>query len=328
MGDMGTVRVERYSPDKRDAWDEFVGSSKNGTFLFRRGYMDYHGDRFTDDSLFVLCGSRVVALLPGHSLGLIYASHDGLTYGGFVTDERMTTPLMVEVFEAVLGYLREQGYESLRYKCIPYIYHVTPASEDLYCLHLARAHLVRRNVLSVVGDENPRFQTRRRRGAARAEKHGLFVRPSDDFKTYWYILSELLRERHDTKPVHSLKEIELLAARFPLNIKLYTVIENCYMVAGTVIYETRKVARSQYIASNEKGRELGALDLLYDVLIHDVYQYKPFLDLGSSNEGWSWELNQGLIEYKESLGARNVNQDTYEVNITAWQPGMLRRALI
>ena len=34
--------IRRYSADKADEWNAFVATSKNGTFLFDRRYMDYH----------------------------------------------------------------------------------------------------------------------------------------------------------------------------------------------------------------------------------------------------------------------------------------------
>ena len=43
--------VERYAPSMAAEWDDFVSRARNATFLFRRGYMDYHADRFNDFSL-------------------------------------------------------------------------------------------------------------------------------------------------------------------------------------------------------------------------------------------------------------------------------------
>ena len=43
--------IKRYSDRCKDEWDDFVRDSRNGTFLFMRGYMDYHADRFADFSL-------------------------------------------------------------------------------------------------------------------------------------------------------------------------------------------------------------------------------------------------------------------------------------
>ena len=43
----------RRDASMRRAWDDFVRSSRNGTFLFERAYMEYHADRFKDHSLVI-----------------------------------------------------------------------------------------------------------------------------------------------------------------------------------------------------------------------------------------------------------------------------------
>ena len=60
--------IKKYSPADRTAWDQFVKTSKNGTFLFERAYMDYHSDRFTDFSLLIFRKGRLYALLPATGL--------------------------------------------------------------------------------------------------------------------------------------------------------------------------------------------------------------------------------------------------------------------
>ena len=77
--------VERYAPSMAAEWDDFVSRARNATFLFRRGYMDYHADRFNDFSLVARDGSqRIVALLPANAAGDCIESHGGLTYGGWI----------------------------------------------------------------------------------------------------------------------------------------------------------------------------------------------------------------------------------------------------
>ena len=49
------IEIVRYTPGKASEWDAFVRKSKNATFLFYRGYMDYHADRFEDFSLMLGC---------------------------------------------------------------------------------------------------------------------------------------------------------------------------------------------------------------------------------------------------------------------------------
>ena len=79
------VSLRRYTASDAPQWDRFVEDSKNGTFLFLRGYMDYHSNRFTDHSLmFYDEKQRLIALLPANEKDGILYSHQGLTYGGLV----------------------------------------------------------------------------------------------------------------------------------------------------------------------------------------------------------------------------------------------------
>ena len=45
------IEIQQYIPALRPEWDCFIANSRNGTFLFFRNYMDYHSDRFIDNSL-------------------------------------------------------------------------------------------------------------------------------------------------------------------------------------------------------------------------------------------------------------------------------------
>lgn len=323
------MRVEQYHPSQQELWDGFVRRSKNGTFLFLRDYMDYHRDRFSDSSLIIHDErERVVALLPAVRTGSTVNSHGGLTYGGFVTDADMKVTKMLAVFEDVLTFFQSQGIRSLIYKTVPHIYHKLPAAEDLYALFLCGARVRRRGVLAVCdADSRLDFQERRTRAIKRAIKANLLARPSTDFAAYWVILMEILRQQYNTNPVHSLAEIAQLHSSFPRNIKLYACYEHAAMLAGVVVYESDQVAHLQYIAASDRGKELGALDLIFDLLLNGVYCRKPFFDFGTSDENDGWFLNAGLIDHKEGFGARAVVHDHYEIDLTTWQPGSLIKVL-
>ena len=58
--------IIRYTPAMADEWNRFVATSKNGTFLFFRDYMDYHADRFRDHSLMFYRDGGLFALLPAN----------------------------------------------------------------------------------------------------------------------------------------------------------------------------------------------------------------------------------------------------------------------
>jgi hypothetical protein len=308
------MRVERYEQKWQSEWDGLVARSKNGVFLFHRSYMEYHADRFTDHSLLFFDGDKLLAILPANRTGHDLISHGGLTFGGFVTDDRMKAPQMLRLFDALLDHCREAGLARVVYKVVPYIYHRHPAAEDLYALFVREGRLVRRDVSATI-DQRDRIGPNelRRRGARRARANGLEVRPSDDFAGYMEIVAENLRTRHDAKPTHSGAEMRLLADRHRDHIKLYGAYRGAELMAGVVVYENPRVAHAQYIASTAAGRELAALDCVFDGLINETYAATPYFDFGISTEEGGRHLNVGLIDYKESYGARAVAYDWYEV---------------
>jgi hypothetical protein len=312
------MRATRYTSADRDLWDVFLRESKNGTFLLQRAYMDYHSDRFVDHSLlFHNEKEQLIAVLPANERDDVLQSHGGLTYGGVICSESMTTPAMLTVFDALLDYLRANGLQRLIYKTIPHIYHRYPAEEDRYALFRVDARLYRRDVLSVIhSDARLPFQKRRARKVAQAQKLGLVVESSSDLAAFWSILEANLLAAHSVKPVHSLDEIRLLSNSFPSEIRLHVCKENDELVAGVVMFNSTQVAHVQYISSSERGREIGALDLLFATLIERDYATQPYFDFGISNESDGRELNVGLIEQKEGFGARAVTHDYYELDVS------------
>src|SRR5712691_2589218 len=171
------VHVERYEPKWGAAWDDLIARSKNGVFLFHRAYLEYHADRFLDHSLLFLEEDHLLAVLPANERDGTLCCHGGVTFGGIVSDERMRTPLMLQVFEVLRAYLRTAGIARVLYKAVPHIYHRMPAEEDLYALFIHDARLVRRDVSATIRmADRPAVSTLRKRKAKRARASGLEVR--------------------------------------------------------------------------------------------------------------------------------------------------------
>ena len=313
---MVSLRVSPYAPEQKKEWDDFVARAKNGVFLFHRDYMEYHADRFTDASLLVHDDATLVALLPGNVRERTYVTHGGLTYGGFISDARMRTATMLEVFEAVIAHLRERGLEEMIYKPLPHIYHSMPAEEDLYALFRCGATLIRRDVATTVARGAAAPYTKGRKYCVnKGRKSDAVIARSNDFDAFMRVEEQNLLARHGTAPVHTAAELELLAGRFPDNIKLFVATSNGEVMAGTVVYETPQVAHTQYIASSEAGRQICALDVLLDWLVREEYRDKPFFDFGISTEEQGRFLNVGLSENKESYGGRATVYDWYRLDL-------------
>lgn len=306
--------VRRYTPDKADEWNRFVAASKNGTFLFDRQFMDYHADRFMDCSLMFYRDNALYALLPANVKGDVLTSHGGLTYGGLVMSSRCSAKGVQEVFAAMNTYLADLGVRRVVYKAIPWIYHQLPAEEDLYALtSICHATLIIRDISSaVIGDRPVRFSESRKSGLRKAQRMGLTVKESEDFATFWQILNANLTAKYGVRPVHSVSELELLYGRFSQAIRLYMVYDGDKPLGGTLLFLTPQVLHTQYISATAEGKAHGAIDLLFNHLINEVYTDYRYIDFGKSTVSDSADLNEQLIFQKEGFGARAVCYDTYE----------------
>lgn len=305
--------IRRYSPELVDEWNDFVASSKNGTFLFDRRYMDYHADRFRDHSLMIYRRGRLYALLPGNVDGDIFYSHQGLTYGGLLMNERNTATDVVEIIRMINANLRAEGLKEVVYKPVPWIYHQQPSEEDLYAINEVCDVRITRGLSSTITREYQNEWYRiRKNGAEKARKAGVRIEPTEDYRQFWMILSNNLRERYSLNPVHSVEEIELLHNRLPEHILLFVAKEEHQTIGGCVLYVTKRVVHSQYIAASPRGRELHALDLLFEKVIAQSLKSHAYFDFGISTEKQGTYLNQQLIYQKEGFGGRGICYDWYK----------------
>jgi len=311
------MNVEVYNPSLAAEWDRVVGECRNATFLHRRGYMDYHADRFSDMSLIARDDrERIVALLPANRRGDILQSHGGLTYGGWLMTARADMPTMMSVWGHMTELLREIGIKRMIYKPVPHIYHKYPAEEDLYAIWRSGGQIESMLMSSVIDlNDPPGFDMSARRKVRKAVDAGVTVGLSDDWTGYWHILEARLAKAHNARPVHSIEEILLLHSRFPDNIKLYTAVYEGATVAGVVIYITDTSAHCQYIASSDKGLAMNVLPLLFDYIITEVKPTVHYFDFGTSNEDGGLILNEGLIRQKASFGARGVAYTSYKIDL-------------
>jgi hypothetical protein len=309
------LKVVRYKEVYKQAWDAFVASSKNGTFLFMRDYMEYHAHRFTDHSLLFFQRDKLIALLPANEVGIEIQSHGGLSYGGVISGMNMKAPVMLRVFDAMQLYMKEAGFNKLTYKAIPHIYHQVPAEEDLYALFRAGAVLSRRDLNSVIYIHNtlPYSQLRKRK-LKRNSISSLEIKQSNEFARFMHLQTEVLQVKYNLKPTHTVDEIQELSARFPDEIKLFAAYEATEMLAGVIIYETPTVVHCQYIGTTNRGRLVSALDVLVHYLLTDVYAGRQHFSFGVSTEQIGRYLNENLVRNKESFGARSVVQDFYELH--------------
>lgn len=308
------MEIRRYRREDKELWNSFVSKARNATFLFDRNYMDYHADRFDDNSFMFYHKGKLKAVLPANVAGDTLYSHQGLTYGGLLLDKKATVEDVLECFDSLNSWLRENGISKVVYKALPWIYQQYPSEEDLYALTWkCKAQLISRDISSsIVVDNKLKFAESRKSGIRKALSLNIEVGESNDVDGFWHVLEDNLGNRYNAKPVHTASEMKLLMSRFPNNIKLYVAKMNGEIVGGTLIYVTPQVVHTQYISASVEGKKHGALDLLFDYIINKVYANCRYFDFGKSTEQGGAYLNEPLIFQKEGFGGRGVCYDWYQ----------------
>ena len=308
------MEIRRYRREDKELWNSFVSKARNATFLFDRNYMDYHADRFDDNSFMFYHKGKLKAVLPANVAGDTLYSHQGLTYGGLLLDKKATVEDVLECFDSLNSWLRENGISKVVYKALPWIYQQYPSEEDLYALTWkCKAQLISRDISSsIVIDNKLKFAESRKSGIRKALSLNIEVGESNDVDGFWHVLEDNLGNRYNAKPVHTSSEMKLLMSRFPNTIKLYVAKMNGEIVGGTLIYVTPQVVHTQYISASVEGKKHGALDLLFDYIINKVYANCRYFDFGKSTEQGGAYLNEPLIFQKEGFGGRGVCYDWYQ----------------
>jgi len=85
------------------------------------------------------------------------------------------------------------------------------------------------------------------------------------------------------------------------------------VMGGVVLYISGSVVHAQYSSATPEGKKLGAMDLLYDQIMHTDYAGYQYFDFGRSTEQPDGSgLNEQLVFQKEGFGARGLCYDVYE----------------
>lgn len=318
------MAVTQFSNADEGEWEDLVARAPMGSFLHSRRFLAYHGDRFVDRSVLVRDeDGRLVGVLPAAEQpgdASIVVSHPGATFGGLVHAGSLSGERILRALEAVIRHFAQLGYQTLRYRPVPHIFHRVPSGDDSYAMFRLRAMRTRCDLSCVVDlTQPPRLSSRRRRGVRKARNSGVRVDHGPELvDEYWPVLEETLERRYAARPVHALPEMHDLITRLPQNIDVALARLDDAPVAGVVLFSEGLVRRAQYIASSDIGYSVGALDLVFETCMHEarVAGYRYF-DFGTSNRDDGWTLNEGLYRFKAEFGGGGVPFETYDLQLSA-----------
>ncbi len=316
------LSIVRYSETDAPAWDEFVKSSWNGTFIHTRKYLAYHQSRFEDHSAILRdSNGKWVGLFPAavdpddpHMI----TSHPGITFGGVVHRGKLVGPAMIEALETICQFYSAREYQRLRYRSIPLIYHQVPSEDDRYALFRLGATIFRCDLFSVVNVVSPpSMSPQLPRKIAQGNSVNLVVHQGKDLlPKVWEVLSEQLKLRHNSTPVHSLAEIQDLFERFPSRLQCRASYAGDTMASAVITYDFGRVIRLQYSTATDFGRGVNATAwLLHRLLLSARAIGTTWFDFSSSNGNDGHVINEGLHRFKSQFGASGVAHQFYEVSL-------------
>lgn len=302
-----------YQESFREEWDELVDRARNGHFMFKRSYVEYHADRFPDASFLFREEGRTLGVVAGHPIeDSGWATHHGLTFGGLVVRRDARASQVREMLNGLHGRLSDLGVTKVRYRPMPWFHQAAPAQEDAYFLFRLGARIVYRTLCTIVEPGEEQLHELRQRGVRKGLKAGLRVERTDRWDDYWHVLSGRLLARYGARPVHTLDEIKLLAGRFPENIELWAAFEGGDMRGGIVGYRTHRVFHMQYSGADDRGRELGATDLVLREVLAGPARSHAWFSFGTSCEQDGQWLNDALVAFKEGFGGHGAVHEEYE----------------
>ncbi|MDY6263501.1 MAG: GNAT family N-acetyltransferase [Fibrobacter sp.] len=313
-----------YSPELDKRLDHFVEcESVNGTFLQTRRFLNYHpADRFTDASFALEKSGTIVAYFPGVAKEQTFVSHAGTTFGGpIIAKSFYSGSRLLEILKEADQYLASR-FKNIRFKITPAIF--AEESPDLLEYMLEHMGYTRHTELSsyctlqsgVDPLENCDKECRRifKKSEIEAIRFGNLEK-TEDFETFYHFL-EISKSKHNVHPVHTLQELyDLKDNRIPDHIRFRGIWDGNTLVAAMMLFlfEGTKTIHGQYIAPNPDYEKFQPTTALYVRVMREAAQegYKQ-ISWGISTENGGNYLNESLLRFKESLGAKACVNVRYE----------------
>lgn len=314
------IDVKIYDDSMLDVWDNFIESNnRNATFLHSRKFFLHNPENLTGDaSLLFYKKNKLVSVLPARVYKkdnkVIFHSHPGSTYGGFVVDETVGVEEAMAIVEATIRFAKNEAANEIIIRNPFRIFHQMPSDETDYAMWYHGFTIHSRELeCAILLDEYSakRYEDSTRRSIKKAQKH-VEIRHSEKFEEFWVILTVNLHQKYNLAPVHTADQIMKLRSLIGKeNIQLVVAEADNKVIAGIVLFVFKTAIHAQYIASDNSFQDLRPLNAVIDFIVQWAkkggYRYFNF---GTANENEGRLINEGLFKFKEGFGGRGVLRES------------------
>lgn len=316
------MEVIQYSESHRDEWEAFVQQSINGNFLHSRAFYDQNPMNAADDaSLMFYRKGKLAALLPAVKYEkdgrTLLNSHLRSTYGGYIISAKMGMTDAVAMVQATLDYAAEHTIGEIIIRNPFRIFYNAISDETDYAMWYHGFSILYRELETYI-DLTPTLEEIKK-GYDKGTKYNTIkawktvtVQETEDYASFWAMLTENLTSKYGKQPVHSLSQIlDLRNAVGAENIKLFGAYTDNVFIGGCVVFVFGNGLHAQYIAQDNNYQEHRCINAVTDYII-DWGKNNNFtcFNLGTGNDRQGRYINEGLTHFKESFGGRGVLRES------------------
>lgn len=308
--------VAKYKEEDRNSWNTLVDSSFNGTFMHRREFLDYHGDRFEDHSLLIYKNYDLCAVFPAVLDNRVLVSHPGTTVAGLVYDDSVRGNDLKSILERIKQYHK---FQRIIYKNTPIEFQRHAVQDDIWALHTLRAKKISCELSSILNPLMTNYvywPDRKEELSCMTDNillSAMNLGDLDFLEEFWESVLVPNLSKYGIEPIHTPKDINYLYNKFPVFVKgLLATHKSGKMLGGLIIFRFNKCYHVQYSVANAKGRALHTMSLLHHYMIENLPTDVHYYNFGKSTECHGYNLNDALYYYKNGFGGGSMTYDTYE----------------
>jgi hypothetical protein len=309
--------VQNYSAALKNEWDSFINNSGHFTFQFKRLFLDKNELIDQDVSLIAKDGSgSIIAVFPiqlDRDVNEL-VSHSLSSYGGVVFANHLGVNGRLKIYESFMMDLRD-SFPGLTFKIRLPPAHVSNNESEIETWILWRLGFSPNSVVlhsAVDLRDVITFEKGRVRRDAGPGIEVFETRSPLLVRGLWDVLSEVLKVRHKTTPVHTYNEIIQLQNEFAGFIRIFVCSRLDQVLGGLVFFNTNNSFHLQYMAVGPIGRQLSIGDILIrkalEIATHEDFY---FFNFGHSNEKNGLVFNEDLWSFKTKFGSKEFSATTW-----------------
>jgi hypothetical protein len=313
--------IRPYRPEDAGPWKAFLLDSNNGTLFHDLDFLAYHRlGKYDFRHLVAFRGTRIEAVMPGAlSADGIFVSPAGASIGGPAVKKSMPAEACTHLVETLQLYCKSAGWQGIDITLPPSVYNDEPDQAIEFALHVRGFQLVHRSMPLLIPLDREKsnhyeriFRERQRRYVRACRRKGVAVTESGTDGLREFL--ELLEETHvrlKAQPTHTPAEIQSLFDRVPNHLRIWSAHLGGIVIASMLLFIlNRNICNTFYLCDRASHRaNHGATVLLAEVIDALGDRGYRYLDMGPSAS--TTHFNQGVVGFKESLGARAFCRDRW-----------------